>query len=382
MQKQAVLPIAIFLCGLTIASLISVTTQTAQAIDIPTSLVISICGDAIVNAGETCDGGSGFNTGAYGSSTALRYCNSECSGYGPYCGDDVLQVRFSEECDDGNNTDGDICSASCQAEDPSPPGGGGSPTVGSTPSIPGASPGAILSQTQTKVVLRGKAFPNREVNVVLDGKAIGTVRADANADFVYSMTEITPGTATFGFWSEDSLGTDSITASVVFEVVQSAVTTVANILIPPTLSVSEKQVLPGELLTVSGQSIPAAQVTAEIRADKGTPSTLDAEGDPLGKWALQVDTASFVDGFHTAKAQFKINDSLKSGFGRSVSFYVGEGSPLDEVNPDLNGDGKVNLVDFSIFLTNWGSDDIRADFNQDGSVNLADFSIMLFNWTG
>jgi hypothetical protein len=160
------------------------------------------------------------------------------------------------------------------------------------------------------------------------------------------------------------------------------VTTVANILIPPTISVSEKQVRPGGLLTVSGQSIPAAQVSTEIRAGKSAPSSLEAEGDPLGKWALQLDTGALKEGFHTAKALFKVHDTLKSGFGRSVSFYIGEGSPLEDISPDLNGDGKVNLIDFSIFLTNWGSDDIRADFNQDGTVNLADFSIMLFNWTG
>jgi hypothetical protein len=48
----------------------------------------------------------------------------------------------------------------------------------------------------------------------------------------------------------------------------------------------------------------------------------------------------------------------------------------------MNGDGKVNLVDFSIFLLSWGTDDPQADYNCDGAVNLADFSIMLFQWTG
>ena len=48
----------------------------------------------------------------------------------------------------------------------------------------------------------------------------------------------------------------------------------------------------------------------------------------------------------------------------------------------MNHDGKVNLVDFSIFLTYWATTAPQADFNCDGQVNLADFSIMLFNWTG
>lgn len=56
------------------------------------------------------------------------------------------------------------------------------------------------------------------------------------------------------------------------------------------------------------------------------------------------------------------------------------------INADLNRDGRVNLVDFSILLFWWASDggdsDPPADINLDGTVSLTDFSIMLFNWTG
>jgi cysteine-rich repeat protein len=368
------LPLSILLGGIMCtAALFAV-----HADDVSTHLKITICGDGLVDTGETCDDGPGGNNGAYGSSTAERKCNSDCTAFGPYCGDDILQVRFMEECDDGNNTSGDICDAQCKEEEPSPPGGGGSPTVGSTPSIPAPS-GNILSQTETKVVLRGKAYPNRVVNILLDGKAIGTVNADANADFLYSTTAVTPGTATFGFWSEDQAGTDSLTTSVVFEVVQSAITTVANIFIPPTVNVSDRQVTPGSLLTLSGLTVPNAQVNTQI--DKDT--KLDATAEATGAWALQLDTASLGNGFHTAKSLFEVTGgSAKSGYGRAVSFYIGQGTPEGGISPDINEDGKVNLVDFSIFLLSWGTDDIRSDFNVDGKVNLADFSIMLFAWTG
>jgi len=38
----------------------------------------------------------------------------------PHCGDSILDTNAGEECDDGNNTSGDDCSASCQIE-PTPP---------------------------------------------------------------------------------------------------------------------------------------------------------------------------------------------------------------------------------------------------------------------
>jgi len=53
--------------------------------------------------------------------------------------------------------------------------------------------------------------------------------------------------------------------------------------------------------------------------------------------------------------------------------------------PDLNGDGKVNSVDFSILMYFWKTKppfkNTCVDLNVDGKVNAVDFSIMLFNWT-
>ena len=69
----------------------------------------------------------------------------------------------------------------------------------------------------------------------------------------------------------------------------------------------------------------------------------------------------------------------------STVIYMGVGqdpSPDFSLRADLNKDGKVNLIDFSILLFNWNTDDTVADINQDGTVNLTDFSIMIFYWTG
>lgn len=347
---------------------------------LPSYVTVSICGDAIVNAGEVCDAGIAGNTGDYGSSTAERYCAPGCFAFGPYCGDDILQARFEEECDDGNNTSGDLCTSACVEEVPAPQGSSGSPQVGVIPIIPGAPAGVISALGETKVVLRGKAYPNTTVNIVVDGKLKGTARADANADFLFSASDITPGTATFGFWANDPEGTQSLTTSMVFEVVQSAVTTVANIYFPPTIKATPRQVRPGGLLTLAGYATPSSSVVTEIAP--GADTILNVPADTSGKWVLQVDTASINDGFHTAKSFFELAGSTRSGYGKAVNFFVGEGSPTETGSSDVNGDGKVNLVDFSIFLLAWGTDDSRSDFNLDGTVNLADFSIMLFNWTG
>lgn len=368
---SGIIVVSALLCGVMI--------NTVAAANIDTSVTLLVCGDAITGGGEACD--DGINLGGYGSTTAQRHCNAGCQSFAEYCGDGILQVRFSEQCDDGNTVSTDLCSLTCTTLAPAGSNTpSGSPTVGSTPFVPGAQPGNLLSELQTRVVLRGKAYPGATVNILLDGKVKGTAVADSNADFQYTSIDVTPGTATFGFTAKDSKGVESITTSIVFEVAQSAVSTVANVFFPPTIQVSERQVPKGDPLTVSGYSVPTATVSSDISGNPKT--TLSATADAAGAWALQVDTKSLSDGLHTVKAFFKQDGGIQSGYGKSLSFSVGAGAFADTGTADLNGDGKVNLVDFSIFLLKWQSDDIQSDFNGDGTVNLGDFSIMLFNWTG
>ena len=348
-----------------------------DATDVSTYVVITICNDGLVGPGEVCDNGTGNNLGLYASSTADRTCAPDCFAYGPYCGDGTLQVRFGEQCDDGNNATGDLCTPLCQAVPSSAPQG--APTVGATPFVPNASPGGIGADKETRVVLRGKAFPGSIVSILLDGRELGTATADTNADFLYSTNTVPPGTATFGFLARDARGVTSITTSVVFEVVQSAITTVANVFIPPTLTVTPARVEPGDSFTMTGHTVPHADVSVDIRPGGSTPLT--AKANAAGVWTIQADSASFDRGAYTAKAAFRLSPLVKSGFGKAVSFSIGTDARTGR-SPDLNQDGKVNLVDFSIFLLSWNTDDEEPDFNEDGRVNLADFSIMLFAWTG
>ena len=60
------------------------------------SVCTPICGNGTIEPGEFCDDGAEFNTGEYGA------CNPDCSGR-EYCGDQIVQSAYGEECDDGIN---------------------------------------------------------------------------------------------------------------------------------------------------------------------------------------------------------------------------------------------------------------------------------------
>lgn len=355
-----------------------------------TTVSLTVCGDSIVSGAELCDDGT--NTGAYATAIATRQCNPLCSAYGPYCGDSIIQVFNGEECDDGNNTAGDLCDASCQNEsDPvtegggsggGNPGGGGGKGSGNN-AIPGASTeGNIPFNGDTEVVIRGKAYPGATVTILMDGAVERVIEAGSDATFEYLITEATPGTATFGFWALDRAGRRSITYASTFQVIENAITTLSGILLPPTLAVVPEKVAPGATVSFEGSAVPQAKVTTDIDDTAQKEETV-AGSD--GAWAIVYDTKPLsAEAFHKVKANYIDPEkaSLVSGYSQIASFYVGVNDVKTGQGADLNGDGLVNLTDFSILLFNWNTANAIADINKDGTVSLPDFSILLFHWTG
>ena len=47
---------------------------------------------------------------------------------------------------------------------------------------------------------------------------------------------------------------------------------------------------------------------------------------------------------------------------------------------DINGDGQVNMADYSLFVPKYGTGDLSCDFNHSGSVDMGDYSILVSNY--
>jgi cysteine-rich repeat protein len=358
---------------------------------VSTIVHVTICGDAIIADGEDCDNGYDRNHGQYSTSTAASQCYPGCAdGPAPYCGDEILQPLYGEECDDTNNVAGDTCDPICQNEtapiEVNPPtGGGGGGGSGSTRG-PGARDGTLPMNNPTKVIIDGRSYPNSTVYVLQDGKQVAILKTDAKAEFHYEATEVTPGPVIFGFWAEDSAKRRSITMTTTFQVVQNAVTTVSGLYLPPTIDILTKTIKQGEKLDIFGEAVASSTVLIYFDSASDSPGT--TESSLNGKWKSDLlDTKLLAnEKFHTVKAKTETLASdatvKRSGFSQSVGFYVGSKTLKDVISPDINKDGKVNITDFSILLFYWGASEVTCDFNGDGKVNLTDFSIMLYAWTG
>ncbi len=341
-----------------------------------TTLIISICGNGIVDPGEECDNPD--DTGAYSTTIAGRQCTPQCT-WAPYCGDGILQTQFGEQCDDGNNEDGDFCSADCKLIIPPGTGGAGSSGGG------GSAGGSFEEMGPTRISVSGLSYPNQTVNILLDNSPVGSVTANSAGRFSFT-TEAEPGVASMGFWATDSFGTRSVTFNTTFDVTQGAITNLNSIMLPPTLRIDNPEANPGDVINISGQALP--NVTVEVQVGEGR-AVERVTADDSGSWSLSYNTAGLAPSAYSVRARYSLNTgtalATESGYSRTVQLFLGvDGATISPA--DLNRDGRVNLIDFSILVFWWGTDggnsDPPADINGDGTVGLADFSILLFNWTG
>jgi len=336
-----------------------------KASSLQTSVVIYICGNGIIEGPEICDDGS--NNGRYAYNTGDRFCNLTCDGWAPYCGDGILQSNYGEECDDGNNVSGDGCDAVCKTEVfPSPP-------------LSSGEGGGWIPPRETKVIIKGKAYPEAQLTLLQDGKVITTKKADDLANFEIEIKDITPGVWTFSLWAEDKKGRKSITLSYTVSIQKNMITTISGIFLPPTIELSKANFKKGEELDISGQTAPQSQIFTHIESPELIKT---ATSTKKGDWQVKINTGILEEGSHTTRAKAKTFDGLESPFSQVLAFYVGEEVSGVVLSADLNRDGKVNLIDFSILLYWWGKENRSADLNQDGKVDLPDFSIMLYYWTG
>lgn len=269
-------------------------------------------------------------------------------------------------------------------------GGGGGGSGGNTGSTAGGgfeSTDGPYRSGDGRVVVSGFAYPKSDVVILVDGKEAKRARADNDGAYSITVDQIARGVYTFGVYAEDTKKTKSSVFSTSFTVTGARTSALSNINIPPTVKVTPDPVNPGTPVVFSGYGLPNSTITIENEKDKSSAGrqTLSAQTNSDGMWSATLDTKNFSNGTYKVRVKSVQSETRSTNFSNYVFYGVGQ-SAVKPINADLNRDGKVNLIDFSILLYWWGTDggdsDPAADINSDSKVNLTDFSILLFNWTG
>ena len=238
-----------------------------------------------------------------------------------------------------------------------------------------------------QVTITGFTSPRSAVTFLVDGKIAKAATAGANGEYTVILDLIARGAYTFGVYSTDPARIKSSTFSTSFTVTGARASNLSNILIPPSILVTPDPAAPPAPVTISGYTLPNATVTIENEKEGSAVSrkVFTTTSNGSGAWSVSVDTNGFSNGNYKVRAKATQTSGLSTNFSNYTIYGVGQAATRT-LNTDLNRDGKVNLVDFSILLFWWGTaggdSNPPADINADTKVNLTDFSILLFNWTG
>jgi len=300
------------------------------------------------------------------------------NGTSPVCGNGV--VESGEQCDAGgsNGACPAACSASCTTNSCGGGGGGG-----------GGNGNVVLV---TSAIFNGRAYPKSTVTLLKDAQIAATTIAGADANFQITLTGLSGGNYIFSVYSEDSKGNRSSLLTFPVSVTSGATTQVSGIFIAPTIAVDKSEVKRGDNVAIFGQSVPNSEITISVNSDEEFFNKIKA--DAGGAYLYNFDTSVLETGQHFTKSK-AAEDGAISSYSKAISFLVGTKSVLAKPSTtapakgDLNADGRVNLVDFSI-AAYWYKRPLSATFkpteverlNGDGKINLIDFSIMAFYWTG
>ncbi len=280
------------------------------------------------------------------------------------------------------DTLGDVIAMSSEvAVTPAAPGGGG-----------GGGGGGGSSGTTTGVVLSGYAFPLSTVTILRDGVVVLETIAGGDGKFSVRLSNLDSGSYNFAVYATDTDGLKSTSFSFPITINEGDSATVSGIFITPTIEVDKAQVRQGDDIVIFGQTTPESDVTIEVNSE--TPHFVQTNSNDDGVYLYNFNTAPLEMGNHSSKSKTLLDNGQSSGYGKQVAFVVGtENIPKvpggGSCRADLNNDGKVNLIDFSVAAF-WFNKTLSGDIvtkeseclNGDTKMNLVDFSIMAYYWTG
>ncbi len=293
----------------------------------------------------------------------------------PGCEDvlDKNEVDPVFACSDGIDNDGDG-----KTDFPDDPGCDNSTDTSEVDIVQNnGSSSSSSSDTAYAVLFNGLAYQNSIVDVLIDGVKVATVTTNSGGNFTYMYEYKETRQYNITFLSRDKTGVSSLAFTLPMgrSVSQDAV--VSTVFIPPTLVFAEEDA--NEFL-LSGFTAPFAEVTLR---DVARSVTFSASANKSGYYSVLVPNNEA-----TYQAKAAINNRISIW---SKQLFVSEELVSGESGKpaDLNNDGLVNLVDYSIAVF-WYEKRLEGSIirkevdhlNADGKIDLRDLSLLAYYWTG
>ena len=235
----------------------------------------------------------------------------------------------------------------------------------------------------TMVRFSGRAYPGSKLEV-LRRSAIDEIYRNVpetsytiseSGEFQATFVALLGGDYFFALRAEDKDGRKTGIWSFTVNLLSQNELVAEHLLVPPTIGFLRGAVRKGDPLTVMGYATPLSSIEIEL---DGWPHDAEIKAGEGGFYKILIPTAELPFGAHTIRSRQKDADGKASEFSTKRVFMV---SKLFVPKTDLNNDDKINISDWSIFLSRWESDKGGAresiDLNDDGKIDISDFSIFI-----
>lgn len=299
---------------------------------------------------------------------------------------------------------------------------------------------SVLAQTEltvsigvgdTILTMEGFTSPNSQVTIKEGGAVVGTTMAGSSGSFSKSLLSQTPGMHTVSIYSTDENGLATATVTYSVSLTAFVETTLSNIILPSTVSVSQTKIRQGSVLGVTGQTVPFATVNVFVL---GTDLTANTTAGADGIWSCSLNTVSLSVGNHslyvivTTEAGYQSESSETAAFeielvptatptstptpaatsAQSAAAATATPLPVASLTPtstptptsaptptsilpslvsffDINQSGRIELAEVfdavKIWVTIWrkkSPEEMNCDLNGDAKCNLVDLSVLLY----
>lgn len=251
-----------------------------------------------------------------------------------------------------------------------PPGGGGGGGGGNA-----------------SIVFNGYGYPNSSVTLVKGSQISQTVTASNTGAFTITLNNQNSGNYSYSLYGTDATGNKSSNLNITATLGSNTTKTLNNLIIPPTISASHITIKQGDSISIRGFTGPSSAVTLNFTGQQNFSQNVTS--DASGYYSFTLNTTNYKKGNYNVTAIANVF-GFNSPASKTVNFAISEASVVtptgDCMRSDLNCDGRVELIDFSILLYFWDSANFsknpRVDIDKSGRVGLRDLSIMLYDWTG
>lgn len=302
--------------------------------------------------------------------------SSDGGGGGSWSGQ-IINVRDDEEVEE-EDEDGEEETEEGEENEPEPDNAPETDVVTDDEEVEEEALDEPAEPTSTNVYFGGYSFPNATISYSLNGEVISTIQADATGYFEGVYASVEAGENTFSFQAENYEGDESHLVSYAYTVQTASPVYISGVVLPPILDVSSEGDLEG--IAIPGSEI---QIYGVDLSDQSLHVVNTISVNPDGTYAIEFDLRD-----PTVYDQYYVGcewEGLDCGFSQVIEVQmVGDSYKfVGEVFADFTQDVEVNFVDFAFiraaFLS--GKNNPVYDLNKDGTIDLVDFSLLNYQWT-